>query len=241
MAKERDVIAELYAAPPEEFVAQRTRLTRELRDDGRSEEAQAIAALRKPTLPAYLANRLAHDRPREVAALLDAAKELAAAHGSGDAEKLRRVQGDLGEQVRKLVGLASEVSGRSVSESAGQRLAETLRAAATDPETTPFLRRGVLQEEVETSGFEALAGVKLSPAKQQAQGASKATSKAPSPGTRRTKAADARVEQLRQDVAAARKELRSAETAAAAAEREAARARRRVSELEARLERLTVR
>jgi hypothetical protein len=231
MAEEPDLIAELYAAPPDEFVAERTKLARRLRDEGRAEEARGVASLRKPTVPASLANRLAHDHPREVAALLDIAEKLASAHGSGDGEKLRKAQGELGDRVRELIALAHAASGRPVSDSVGQRLAETLRAAATDPETAPLLRRGVLQEEVETSGFEALAGLKLPPATRPAKAA---TAKA-----RRGRRQDPRVEQLRKDLTAAKRELRSAESAVAADEREATRARKRVSDLEARLHRLT--
>jgi hypothetical protein len=228
VAKGKDALAELYAAPPEEFVARRTALARSLREEGRDDEAGEVAAARKPTLPAYLANRLAHDRPRELAALLDAAEKLAKAHGSGDVEKLRAAQRDLGEHVRELVALAPAVADRAVSESVGQRLAETLRAAATDPETAGLLRRGVLQEEVETSGFEALAGVKLAPAKPGAR-------RAPSRTTRRDPERS-RTERLETELAEAKRELRSAESSLAAAERAAARARKRVSDLEARLE-----
>jgi hypothetical protein len=231
MAEEPDLIAELYAAPPDEFVAERRKLARQLRDEGRAEEARDVASLRKPTVPASLANRLAHEHPREVAALLDIAEKLASAHGSGDGERLRKAQGELGDRVRELIALAPAVSGRPVSDSVGQRLAETLRAAATDPETAPLLRRGVLQEEVEASGFEALAGMKLPPAKRSAKtGAEK-----PRRGGRQ----DPRVEQLRKDLTTAKRELRSAESAVTAAEREATRARKRVSDLEARLERLS--
>jgi hypothetical protein len=230
MANE-DVLAELYSAPLEDFVARRTALARALRKEGRDDEAGEVAAAKKPTLPAYLANRLAHDRPREIAALLDIAEKLAKAHGSGDAEKLRAAQRDLAEHVRELVAIAPEVAGRAVSDSVGQRLAETLRAAATDPEAANLLRRGVLREEVETSGFEALAGVKLAAPKPLRKGAS-AEARAP-----RKPHHDARSERLEKELSEARREVRSAESALAAAERDVARARKRVSDLEARLER----
>jgi hypothetical protein len=235
VASKNDVIAELFAAPPEGFVAERTKLARSLRDEGRAEEAREVASLRKPTLPAYLANRLAHERPRDVAALLAAAKKLAGAHGAGDAEKLRRAQHDVGERVRELVALAPQLSGRAVSESVGQRLAETLRAAATDRDAAALLRRGVLQEEVETTGFEALAGLNLAPSRKPG----KSSREKPSTTRRGSSRTDARVGELRKELTAAREDLRSAETAARAADREASRARRRVSEVEARLERLT--
>jgi hypothetical protein len=234
VASKKDVIAELYSVPPEDFVAERTKLARSLRDEGRADEAREVASLRKPTLPAHLANRLAHERPRDVGALLDAAKKLAAAHSTGNAEKLRHAQSDLSDRVRGLVALAPQLSERAVSDSVGQRLAETLRAAATNSRAADLLRRGVLQEEVETSGFEALAGLELAPAKNM----SKAVP-ASRPTARRRSRSDARVDELKRDLTAARQELRSAEAVARSADRETARARRRVSDLEARLERLT--
>jgi hypothetical protein len=232
LAEDRDAVAQLYAAPPAEFVAERTKLARRLRDEGRAEEAREVAALRKPTLPASLANRLARERPRDVAALLGAAEKLAAAHGSGDAGKLRQAQSELGERVRELVALAPELTGQTMSDSVGQRLADTLRAASTDRDAAELLRRGMLQEEIETSGFEALAGLKLAPAKHSP----KSTSAKPA-RTRRSD--DARLAELRKELAEARKELRWAESAVTAAEREATRARKRVSDLETRIEKLS--
>jgi HAMP domain-containing protein len=233
--EEPDVLAELYGSPPDEFVAVRTKLARALRDEGRDEEAREVASRRKPALPAYLANLLAHKRRRDVTALISAAEKLAAAHGSGSAEKVRDAQRGLSERVRKLVALASEVSGGAVSDAVGQRLAETLRAAATDPDTAPLLERGVLPEEVETSGFEALASVQLTASKTLSRDRRGRQTKN---GRTRKRQPDARVGRLEKELKEARQELRSAESAAASAEREATRARKRVSDLEARLERL---
>jgi hypothetical protein len=235
LARERDLLAELYSVPPEDFVSERTRLARSLRDDGRDAEARELAALRKPPLPAYLANLLAHERPRDVAALVKAAEAVAAAHGKANADRLREAQRTLGDKVRELVAAAPEVAGRAVSDAVEQRLAETLRAAATDARTAKLLRRGVLQDEVETSGFEALAGMALpSRSATQKKGAARST-----PESRRDSAERQRAERLSDELAEARRELRSAETALAAAERDATRARKRVSDLEARLERLS--
>jgi hypothetical protein len=235
MPRERDFVAEVLASAPEDFVDTRTQVARELRDAGRDEEAGEVASLRKPALPASLANLLAHERSREVAGLLEAAEKVAAAHGAGDPEVLREAQRDLAQRVRGLVDLAATLAGRPLSDAVAQRLAETLRAAATDPQSAPLLRRGVLEKEVETSGFEALAGVKLGggPARGQEKPGKTDSKSRSRPST------DGRGKRLREELAAAKRELRSAESAAAAAEREATRARKRVSELEARLGRLT--
>jgi len=234
VAEDRDLLGELYSAPPEDFVSVRTSLARSLRDEGRDAEARELAALRKPPLPAYLANRLAHERSRAVAALIDAAEAVASAHGKADADKLRDAQRALGDKIRGLVALAPEVAGRPVSDAVEQRLAETLRAAATDPKTSPLLRRGVLQDEVETTGFEALAGMALPKRSTTPKKGRQSAQESQRDASQRE-----RVDRLKDDLAEARRELRSAETTLATAEREATRARKRVSGLEARLERLS--
>jgi hypothetical protein len=230
MSKADDALERLYAADLEEFTAERTTLVRELRDAGRDDDAEEIAGRRKPPLPAFLANRLARERSREMGSLIGAAQKLSQAHRSGNAEALRDAQAELGETLRKLVSAASEVAGRQVSDPVEQRLAETLRAAAVDSGAAALLRRGILPDEVEASGFDALAGMSLKRA------AAPKTS-----GRRRdlrtTKAETVRAKQLKSSLDEARRDLRAAERALGTAERDAARARKRVEELEARFER----
>jgi hypothetical protein len=232
-ADDTDALEQLYSVEPEEFVAERRRLERVLREQGRDEEAADIAGRRKPTLPVHAANRLARARADDVAALIAAAEQIASAHESGEAEQLRRAQAELAQHVRGLVGGSEKAAGRSLSDDAEQRLATLLRAAAVDPETAPLLRRGVLAEEVEPSGFDALAGLSLA---------------APSAGSRRARPAetkDARqeakrrekIDRLERELADARDALRSAEAELDTAQREADRARRRVGDAEKRLER----
>ena len=110
-----------------EFVAERKRLEKSLRDEGRAEEAAEVAKLRKPSQPVFLANRLARWQPDLVAQLIDDGEQLAAAHEAGDPEKLRTAQRDLASRVDALVRIApGDVSG-----AIEQRLATLLRAAAT--------------------------------------------------------------------------------------------------------------
>jgi hypothetical protein len=228
-----DALERLYAVEPEEFVAERKRLERELRGQGRDEEAAAIAGRRKPPLPVHAANRLARRRTEDVGALIAAAQQIASAHESGDAERLRGAQAELAQRVRTLVGEAEQAVGRPLSADAEQRLATLLRAAAVDPETAPLLQRGVLAEEIEPSGFDALAGLSLS----APTPASKRARETETKGTRQVAKRRERLDRLERELADAREALRSAEAELAKAQRAAERARRRVDDAEKRLER----
>src|SRR5436190_3667391 len=69
-------IDELYAADLEQFVAERTRLAKALRDAGDREGAEAFAKLRKPSVAAWALNQLTRRNRREVDMLLDAGHRL---------------------------------------------------------------------------------------------------------------------------------------------------------------------
>jgi hypothetical protein len=218
-----DALEQLYAVEPEEFVAERKRLERSLRDEGRSEEANEVAALRKPSAPVFAANRLARQHRDDVAELIAAGEQLAAAQERGDADALRKAQRALSEHVSRLVRHAE------LSDAMEQRLAVLLRAAATDPESAASLRRGVLSDEVEPAAFDAVLGMKVAAPKRRA-----------APKRTRDEATDRRrrerVEQLEDQLSAARSELRSAERKLGEAERERERAARLIDQLTERLE-----
>src|SRR3954467_10186383 len=83
----------LYAGPPGEFIATRNALAKELKAAGEADEAARVGGLRRPTKLAAELNRLARERPGEMAALLDAEEALADAQsalleGKGDATAL---------------------------------------------------------------------------------------------------------------------------------------------------------
>src|SRR6266508_46216 len=67
---------ELYAADLDAFVGERARLAKALREAGQTEESQAFAKLRKPTVAAWVLNQLARRNRREVDLLLDAGHRL---------------------------------------------------------------------------------------------------------------------------------------------------------------------
>ena len=210
-----DALEQLYAAEPEQFVAERRRVERELRDAGRAEEADEIAGRKKPPLPVYTANRLARERPEDVARLISAGERLTAGHEAGDADALRKEQAELAKQVAELVRKTGPLS-----EPMEQRLAVLLRAAASDPESADLLRRGVLSEELEPAAFGALAGLSFAPPKAR---------------PKRERAADrAREEKQRAQVRELEKQLAEARAELKRAERRVARLTERLAELSGR-------
>jgi hypothetical protein len=244
-----DVLEELYAADEDEFVEVRKRLARELREQGRGEEAAELAGLRKPPVPVFLANRLARERPLQVKKLVNVAGTLSGAQQRGDAETVRTMQSELKDVVGALLAEAATLAGKPLSDDVARRLQSTLRAAAVDSGLSEQLRRGVLSAELEPSGFDALARMELAPAPPPEQASATAGRQAPSKtsadggrtasaaAVRRAAAREKRIAKLEAELDGASTAARDAEKALAKAEREAARARERVATLEARLAR----
>jgi hypothetical protein len=241
-----DVLEELYAAEPDSFVEVRKRLVRELRAEGRADDAAELAALRKPAVPVFLANRLARERPLQVKKLVNDATRLAGAQRRGDPTAVRKAQAELKDSVGSLLGEAAALNGKPLSDDVQRRLTSTLRAAAVDPALSGLLRRGVLADELEPSGFQALAGVQIEPAKKPAKGApggrtKTADARPESEADRRRRQREAerraRIDRLEVELAEAGGTLRDAERALAIATREAERVRERVAALQSRIER----
>jgi len=74
-----DELDRLYGLDLADFVAERTRLTRALRKEGRRAEAAQVQELRKPSLSVWTINQLARRRRKDLDLLLDAGHRLAMA------------------------------------------------------------------------------------------------------------------------------------------------------------------
>jgi hypothetical protein len=218
-----EVVEELYAAPPDEFVARRDALAKELRTGGDRDAADAVKKLRRPSVAAAAVNRLARDSADDVEALLAAGEALRQAQlGGGDRNAIRSAAHDERDAVEELVGKAGKLSPATVEE-----VRQTLHAAATDEETRELVRRGVLTEARRAAGFGGFSAVET-PAT--------APPKKDSGAEQRRKEAE-RKRAARERVKEARAALREAEKALQRAERAADGARveveRRREDLEA--------
>jgi hypothetical protein len=130
-----DAADELYGLHPDHFVPRRTELVKAARAVKDREAANAIGALRKPSLGAWLANVLAREAPEEVAALeeLGASMRTAQEKLSGDA--LRTLTRQRRELVGALVARARRLAradGVGVGDSVARDLENTIAAALAD-------------------------------------------------------------------------------------------------------------
>ena len=149
----------IHGADLAEFTAERDRRVKQLRGEGHRDEAAALKACRKPTVPAWAVDQLARRAPDEVADLIEAAETLRsaqhrAASGRG-ADGLR----EAARQVRDRVGALRERAATLLVD-AGTRpdahlddVEQTLFAAAVDPDQHATLRRGVFAAVLPGSGF----------------------------------------------------------------------------------------
>jgi hypothetical protein len=224
-----DVVEELYGTPPDEFIARRDALAKELRASDRA-AADAVKKLRRPSVSAAAVNRLARDAGDDVEALLAAGEALRQAQlGGGDRDAIRSAARDEREAVEKLVAQAGKLSPAALEE-----VRETLHAAATDDEARELVRRGVLTEARQAVGLGGFGAV--APAPPPAKTRKPAKERGPTEAERKRKAEAERKRVARERVKEARAALRDAEKALRQAEREADAARDEVARLREQLE-----
>src|SRR5712672_2961148 len=175
-----DGLRDLFGVPPEEFVAARDALAKELRAGHREAEAKEVASLRRPTAPVWAVNQLARRSPAELEELLDSSErvEKAQLRGAGG-DELRAAMAGQRAALSKLERAAEQVlrgAGLQASPGAIRTVQSTLQAAATGPrEVREQLRSGTMREALQPAGFEALLGAGIAPAGAAAS-ASRATS-----------------------------------------------------------------
>jgi hypothetical protein len=212
----------LYGLPLDEFTTARNDLAKRLRAERRRDEAAEVAALRKPSVAAWVVNRLVREQPEDVAALVGAADEIRG--GAEDADGRFRDAIDRLARAARSLRLAS---GRPPSDQVVQEAVTTIRTlAATEPRA---LEAGRLTEGREASGFDALAGGAMPAARRRAAKSARKEE------TARPTVDRAAVAAARKALEDARAEARELRQAAVAAERAAERARVALERAEARV------
>lgn len=230
----------LLSVAPDDFVRERQALAKALRAEGRKQDADAVAVLRKPPPVVLAANRAARDRPEAAKAAARAAARVAKTQLGADPDAYRDALAELAGSIDLLAEVAlAHLSkrGKPPTEAVSRRLHDLLRNAVADEAARDELARGVLGEETETAGFGAFAGV--TPAPRKAGGERKPAVDDP----RRKRADEKRGErerELRASLASAEKSLDDARRTEREAERVRQRAERDVESLRARLDRLRV-
>lgn len=203
----------LFHGPLEEFTAGRNELAKSLRSDGKGEAADWVKGLKKPTRAAWLINQLAARKPKDVAKLLEVGGELRRGQeemlaGSPDREALRKAARREQEAVDSLVRTA-EAIGREhqVGSAILDRVTETLRAAAGDPDVARAIELGRLEREQRAVSIGLTGAVPPSPPRKGKRAKDEAAERRARQETaRRRKAAEGKV-------AAAEKRLERAQAA----------------------------
>jgi hypothetical protein len=212
--------AELYGAAPEDFVAERKRLAKELKAEGQAEDAQELAKVRKPTLSAWALNRLTRDERRDVDLLLDSGHRLLQAQAGvlrGDArDAFEQAQRTEREAIARLVHEAEQllVDRGGASATVLEQIAASLHAAAVSEHGRELLAAGQFTEPLTLEGFDTVAGLAPPPSKRPAKPPAKPKPSRSTEELRRARAA----------LSEAKKRLHTAERTAHEAHRLAAHA-----------------
>jgi hypothetical protein len=147
---------ELYRQHPEQFVASRNELAKQLRVDGDRDAAGRLKKLRRPTKTAWLLNRVALDSPALVEEFAAASRAVAdaqrqALEGDEKATNEWRIaaarEREAATAVRDAAERAARDAGHPATPRALELVIETLRATGGDEQLRELVLRGRVERE----------------------------------------------------------------------------------------------
>ncbi|WP_175616221.1 hypothetical protein [Mycobacterium sp. GA-1841] len=142
----------LYGARPEEFTARRKELASAARKRGDTEDAKMIAAARRPTTAAWVANLVVLTDPGARNRLTDLHEALRGAHAAMDGQRIRELSATQRKLVQTLAHAGFVAAGlRDPTAALRDDVTGTLQAAVADPDVAA--RLGRLSKAEEWSGF----------------------------------------------------------------------------------------
>ncbi len=178
-----EALDELFATPPEGFVAARNALAKRLRADQQRDEAAAVAAYRRPNRLVWALDQLALDEDPSLEALTGAVDAVRDARGA----EMRTAVADL----RDAIGAAARAAAGHLEPSRTTDradLAAALHTVVTETDAVEALARGRLLEVPQAGsggfGFATVAGGEPA-AKGKAKAQAKAKAKAGKPAGRK--------------------------------------------------------
>jgi DNA repair exonuclease SbcCD ATPase subunit len=150
-----DLIRQLYESPPEGFVAARTAAVDEARKAGDRDTAKRLAALKKPTVAAWVVNLLALRRPELIEELVELSGALREAQRGLRGDQMRELTAQRRQVVSSLVAAARRLA---QAEEPGIKLPlgeveATLSAALAEPDVAAQVRTGRLIRAASYAGF----------------------------------------------------------------------------------------
>lgn len=142
----------IYGADLADFMAARKDAVAEARAAGDRDLAKRIGALRKPTLSAWVTNRVVRDRPEFVARLTDLGARMRAAQASMDAATLSGLRPERDEVFADILSAAGDL-GVAVSSAALEEVRAGLVASLADASAEQAVTSGHLTRAVSYAGF----------------------------------------------------------------------------------------
>lgn len=152
-----ELLDRLFAAPLDEFTALRDRLAKDLRSDGKAEDAASVKSVRKPTVGAFALNQVARESPKKIEWLMEVYEKLRNPQSPADLREASRSRNQIIAEIVETASRLLESEGHSASEQVKERIARTLQAA-TEEGAAEVLRKGRLERELQPSGFRLGAG-----------------------------------------------------------------------------------
>ena len=150
-----EMIQRLYSEPPDGFVAARTAAINEAKQIGDREAAKRLAALKKPTVAAWVVNLLALRRPELIEELVELSTALREAQRGLKGDQLRELNAQRRQVVSALVDAARRLA---LAAEPGAKLPlgeveSTLTAALAEPDIAAQVRTGRLIRAATYAGF----------------------------------------------------------------------------------------
>lgn len=217
-----DELAELYRVPPDQFTAERKKLSATAKQRGDADAAKRISAARKPTAAAWIVNRLVLTNSQAQTRLAELGDSLRTAHAAMDGVQIRELSARQHQLINELTDAAFDAAEvKNPSSAVREDVAGTLQAAIADPDVRA--RLGRLTKAERWSGFgdfgdSAAVSATTGPKRNTPAAKPSGPSKAP---------------QRDQEAEAAKREREKLTAAVAAAERAAAQADSLLSDLRA--------
>ncbi|CAM4018483.1 hypothetical protein [Janibacter anophelis] len=150
-----ETVGELYGVALSDFVATRTRLVGRAKGDDPDLAAQ-IKALRKPTVAAWLLNRVARDEPQAIAELNALGERMRRAQSRGDVATLAEARPERRAAIDALIaaaGRCATAAGATYGPATQDEIDATAVAALADEQSGLALASGHLLRPLSYAGF----------------------------------------------------------------------------------------
>ena len=147
-------VEQLYAGPPDQFIARRDVAAKEARAAGDKELADRIKTLRRPTVAAALLNQLQRrDDGSGLDELLELGEKLRSAQSKLDVKSMKALSTERNSLISQLVSQIAETADEPLSSTVQEQLSDTLVAAVADAAAGRAVGSGRLVSGLRYSGF----------------------------------------------------------------------------------------